>query len=48
MDELSIQENESQSTVNQLTAQIQELHDKMNSLSDSGEFYDPDSTSSSG
>ena len=49
MDELSRQElQESQSTVNQLTVQIQELQDKVNSLSDSKDFHDPETASSSG
>ena len=40
-DELSRQEWESQSFVNQLTVQIQELQDKVNSLNNSREFCDP-------
>ena len=48
IDELSTQENESKSTLNQLLVQIQELQDRVNSLSDSREFYDPETASSSG
>ena len=38
----------SQSTMNLLTVQIQELQDKVNSLSNAREFYDPWTASSSG
>ena len=48
IDELPAQEKESQSTVNLLTVQIQELQDKVKSLSDSREFCDPETASSSG
>ena len=48
IDELSTQEEESKSTVNQLVVQIQELQDKVNSLNDAKEFYDPETASSSG
>ena len=41
-------DRENLSTVNQLLAQIQELQDKVNSLSDAREFYDPETASSSG
>ena len=44
----TVQEKESKSTVNQLMVQIQELQDKVNSLNDSREFYDPETASSSG
>ena len=37
-DELSIQERESKSTVNQPTVGIQELQEKVNSLNDGREF----------
>ena len=47
-DELSIQEKESESTVNQLTVQIQVLQDRVNSPNDSRRFYDPATASSSG
>ena len=40
-------EEECKSTVNQLVVQIQELQDKVKSLSDSREFYDPETASSS-
>ena len=46
IDELYFQEKESQSTVNQLTVQIQDL-DKANSFNDNSEFYDPETASSS-
>ena len=39
---------ENPSTVNQLLAQVQEVQDKVNSLSDAKEFYDPETASSSG
>ena len=48
IDELSAQEKERKSTVHQLMVQIQELEDKVNSLSDAKEFYDPEIASSSG
>ena len=47
-DELSMQKEESKSTVNQLLVQIPELQDKVNSLNDANEFYDPETASSSG
>ena len=47
-DELSRQElRDSQFTVNELTAQIQELPDKVNYMNDSREFQDVESASSS-
>ena len=46
--ELSAQEEEGKSTVNQLMVQIQELQDKVNALSDAKEFYVPETASSSG
>ena len=48
IDELSTPEEERKSTVNQLMVQIQELEDKVNSLSDAKEFFDPEIASSSG
>ena len=48
MDELSILEKESQSTVTQLTVPIQKIPNKVNSLSDFKEFYDPETASSPG
>ena len=48
IDELSVQQEENPSTVNLLLARIQELHDKVNSLNDPKEFYDPGTASSSG
>ena len=48
IDELSTQEEESKSTVDQFMAQIQELQDKVNSPSDAREFYDPETVRSSG
>ena len=43
---MNSQERESQSTVNQLTVQIQDLQDKVNSLNDSMEFNDSETASS--
>ena len=48
MNFLDESEKESQSTVNQLTVQIQELQDKANSLNDGRDFHDPETASSSG
>ena len=48
IDALDGQEEESKSTVNQLVVQIQELQDKVYSLNDAREFYDPEAASSSG
>ena len=39
IDKISVQERESQSILNHLTFQIQELQDKVNSLSDSREYF---------
>ena len=47
IDELSRQDRESQSTVNQLTVQIEELQGKVNSLNDSRDVHDPETASSS-
>ena len=44
IDELSTQEKESKSTVNQLVVQIQELQDMVNSLNNTREFFDPGPT----
>ena len=40
-DEPSTQKEENPSTMNQLLVQIQELEDKVNTLNDTKEFYDP-------
>ena len=48
MDDLSIQEKESKSTVNQLMVQIQELQHEVNSPNDAREFFDPETASSFG
>ena len=48
MDDLSVQEKESKSSVNQLMVQIQELQDKVNSPNDAREFFDPETASSFG
>ena len=48
IDKLSRREKESQSTVNQLTVQIHELQDEVNSLNDARDFFDPETASSSG
>ena len=48
MDDLSIQEKESKSTVNQVMVQIQELQHKVNSPNDAREFFDPETASSFG
>ena len=47
-DELSVQQSEDSSTVSQLLAQIQDLQDKVNSLSDARKFYGPETACSSG
>ena len=47
-DELSTQKEENNSAVNQFMVQIQELQDKVNSLNDAKESYDPETASSSG
>ena len=46
-DELSVQQRENPSAVSQLLTQIQELQDKVKSLNDAKEFYDPETASSS-
>ena len=48
IDELSLQQQRKPTTVSQMTAQIRELQNTVNSLSDGREFYDPESGSSSG
>ena len=48
IDELSVQQTENLSTVNQLLAQVQDLQDKVNSSNDARGFYDPETASSSG
>ena len=47
-DELSMQQQWNPTTVSQMMAQIREIQNKVNSLSDAREFYDPESGSSSG
>ena len=47
-DELSVHQERNPATASQLMTQIRELQDKVNSLSDAREFYDPESGSSSG
>ena len=46
-DELPRREKASQSAVNLLAVQIQELQDEVNSLNDSRDFHDPEMASSS-
>ena len=48
MDELSMHQKRDCATVSQLLTQIQELQNKVNSLSDAREFYDPETASTSG
>ena len=48
IDELSVHQERNATTTSQLLTQMQELQNKVNSLSDTREFYDPDSGSSSG
>ena len=48
IDELSVQQERSPSTVSQLLTQIQDLHNKMRSLADARELCDPDTACSSG
>ena len=48
IDELSVHHERNPMTVSQLLTQIHDLHNKINSLSDAREFYDPDAASSSG
>ena len=43
-----MQQERNPTTVSQMVAQIWELQNKVNSLSDAREFYDPESRSSSG
>ena len=47
-EELSMQQQRNPTTVSQMMAQIQDLQNKVNSLSDAREFYDPETASSSG
>ena len=46
IDEHSLQQKEN--PVNQLVSQIQDLQDKVNSMNDEKEFYDPETATSSG
>ena len=48
IDELSMHQERNPTNVSQLLAQIQDLQNQVNSLSDAREFYDPESGSSSG
>ena len=48
IDELSLHQERNPKTVSQLLTQIQELQNKVNSLSDAWEYHDPESRSSSG
>ena len=48
IDELSLHQERNPTTVSQLMAQIRELQNRVNSLSDARELYDPESGSSSG
>ena len=48
IDELSLHQERNSTTVGQLLAQIQDVQNKVNSLSDAREFYDPETASSSG
>ena len=45
-DELSMYQESNPTTVSQLLTQIQDLQNKANSLSDTREFYDPETASS--
>ena len=47
IDELSVQQERNPSTVSQLLTQIQDWQNKVNSLTDAREFYDPETASSS-
>ena len=47
-DELSLQQERNPRTVGQIMAQIWEVQNRVDSLSDAREFYDPESGSSSG
>ena len=48
IDELSMQQERNPPAVNQFLTQIQDLQNKVNSLTDAREFYDPDTAGSSG
>ena len=48
IDQLSMQQRGNPPNVNQLLAQSQDLQDRVNSLNDAREFYDPETASSSG
>ena len=48
IDELPLHHERNLTTVSQLMTQIRELQNKVNSMSDAGEFYGPESGSSSG
>ena len=48
LDELSVQQERNPSTVSQLLTQIQDLQNKVDSLTDAREFYDPQPASKSG
>ena len=48
IDELSMHQERNPTRLSQLSTQIQDLQNKVNSLSDAREFYDPESGSSSG
>ena len=48
IDEMSLQQERNSTTVSQLLTQIQDLQNKVNSLSDAREFYDPETASNSG
>ena len=48
IDELSMHPERNPTTVNQLLTQIQDVQNKVNSLSDAREFYDPEAARSSG
>ena len=48
IDELSMHQERNPTTVRQMMAQVQGSQNKVNSVSDAREFYDPDSGSSSG
>ena len=48
IDELSMQKERNPSIVSQLLTHIQDLQNKVNSLTDARDFYDPETASSSG
>ena len=48
LDELSMKQQRNPQTVSQLLAQIRELQDKVNSLSNARAFHDPETASNSG